>query len=156
MIVTRTESFDNSSVSIQKRDIAMIKKLNIDAPLELYLPFINNEEIVNDENQYDFLEYTDSEVIGFLLTQEWLVFYNKFANLNSYEFELLKNNILSKITVLESTLNNNLELEDEYKEYLKNEINKNKYFLESICYLEKLKSDGISPEVLAYGENRSK
>jgi len=154
MIVLNVLDNKKYSIFVQKSDIKKIMEFNLFAPSALFMPFVLGLDTITEENQYDFLEYKDSEIILFLSKQNWILNYNDYCNFSVSELFILKSQTIEKMEVLKRKLKSPKKTINQ-KRSIMLESERYKHFLYSVLYLEKYKSGQITSEFLSNLEKKS-
>lgn len=122
------------SVLVQKTDIKMLIKLGVMVPSHIFSPFLTQNETITSKNQYDFVEFSEEEVIYFFQSQDWLLDYVLLSNFSEEELSIA-------ISILEKDLSDIKEeiLQVDDKDKLSSyqiEIMKINHKLEGLNYLK--------------------
>lgn len=132
------------TILVQKIDIKKLVEFKIKAPDSIFYPFNSGEEKISEDNKYDFVEYDNPILIEFFLNQDWLLNYDTFRHFSHAELEIVKSSLSLEIEDLEDLMREVSEQLKESKEVFNVMINKKRYMIDSILYLERIKNGEIS------------
>lgn len=80
---------------IQRDDMTVLMKCNRPIPTTIYMDVLN-KNIINDENKFEFLEFTRPEEIIFFKEADWIVDYNEVKDLSENDIINLIDNIIEE------------------------------------------------------------
>lgn len=74
----------NKEIYIQKTDIFLLSTSNTVIPKQVTINLLNKENLseINNDNKYDFIKFTEPEIIEFFSKLDWILNYDEVKDLN--------------------------------------------------------------------------
>lgn len=85
----------SNAVYVQKSDLACLNSTDLIIPATIYIKaFGSGTEIINEENQSEFVKFDEKSEIDYFKSIDWIVDYNKLKYLSGRDlFELICNTL---------------------------------------------------------------
>lgn len=87
---------EKKKVYVQLLDLELLKNFNVEVPNEVMQKINNPEFIVNEENEYNFIEFEEPSTVEFFNLCHWIIDFRHFRRLNKEEFYFLGYDVLNK------------------------------------------------------------
>lgn len=76
----------SNAVYVQKSDLVYLNSTDLIIPATIYIKvFGSGKEIINEENQSEFVKFDEKSEIDYFKSIDWIVDYNKLRNLSNSE-----------------------------------------------------------------------
>ena len=70
----------DNAVYVQKNDIAYLNQTDLAIPASIFMKIFGND-IVDDNNRYEFIKFDTPEEIEYFRNIDWMIDYNEVKNL---------------------------------------------------------------------------